>query len=53
MIKILFHFLPGQDILLGLSLDHGEFSNDKFEKKPFNRLKIGLAFVTIDIFYFI
>lgn len=53
MIKIMFHFLPSQDILLGISLDHGKFSNDKLEKKPFNRLKIGIVFITIDIFYFI
>jgi hypothetical protein len=52
MIKLGFKFLPSQGILLGVSLDHGNFTNREGETRPFNRLTIGFAFFNFQIFYF-
>jgi hypothetical protein len=52
MIKLGFKFLPSQGILLGASLDHGNFTDIEGNTKPFNRLTLGFVFFNIQVFYF-
>jgi hypothetical protein len=52
MIKFKFSFLPTQDMLLGVNLDHGSYKlNSEDEPRTFNRLKIGLIFCNFQFLY--
>lgn len=48
MIEFKIVFLSKSEIILGLHFDQGEYEKAPNVWKPFNRLRVGLLFLTFD-----